>query len=276
MAMTSSPGTGTDAKGADGATDPNAKAALLRGLHRPGDPLLLPNVWDAASAGVVEQAGHPALATASAAIAAMLGYDDHEGAPVEAMLAAAERVVRAVRVPVTVDAEAGYGLPEQELAERLAGIGAVGCNIEDTDHATGGLRGAAEQAARIARLREAARVTGRDLVVNARVDVFVSGGDRSEEERGAEAVERGRRYLEAGADCVYPIDAPSESALAAVIEGVPGPVNANCLPGGPSLARLAEAGAARVSFGPIPFLLALDTLKEVAVRIADYGDPYSV
>ncbi|WP_017558779.1 isocitrate lyase/PEP mutase family protein [Nocardiopsis baichengensis] len=276
MAMTSSPGTSADARGADGATGLNAKAARLRGLHRPGDPLLLPNVWDAASAGVVEEAGHPALATASAAIAAMLGYDDHEGAPVEAMLAAAERVVRAVRVPVTVDAEAGYGLPEQELAERLAGIGAVGCSIEDTDHATGGLRGAAEQAVRIARLREAARRTGRDLVVNARVDVFVSGGDRSGEERVAEAVERGRRYLEAGADCVYPIAAPSESALAAVIEGVPGPVNANCLPGGASLARLAEAGAARVSFGPLPFLRALDTLKEVAVRIAEYGDPYSV
>lgn len=257
-------------------TGTSAGAATLRELHKPGDPLLLPNVWDAASATIVEEAGFPAVATASAAIAAMLGRPDHEGAPAGEMLDAAARVARAVRVPVSVDAEAGYGLPAEELVERLAGMGAAGFNIEDTDHAGGGMVGAAEQAERISRLREAARGSGRDLVINARVDVFVSGGEMAAQDRLTEAVERGRRYMDAGADCVYPILIPSEEALAALVEGVPGPVNANCMPGWSSLSRLAELGAARVSFGPVPFLRTLDTLKEVAGRIAEYGDPYSV
>ncbi|MDA2808973.1 isocitrate lyase/PEP mutase family protein [Nocardiopsis suaedae] len=258
------------------ATDTSTEAARLRDLHKPGDPLLLPNVWDAASASIVEEAGFPALATASAAIAAMLGHDDHEGAPAEEMLAAAGRVVRASGVPVSVDAEAGYGLPAEELVERLAGMGAAGFNIEDTDHRGGGMVGAAEQAARISRLREAARGSGRDLVVNARVDVFVSGGDMGGEDRLTEAVERGRRYMDAGADCVYPILIPSEKALATLVDGVPGPINANCMPGWSSLSRVAELGAARVSLGPVPYLRALDTLKEMAARVAEYGDPYAV
>ena len=251
-------------------------AETLRALHTPGDPLLLPNVWDAASATIVEEAGFPAVATASAAIAAMLGHPDHEGAPADEMLDAAGRVARAVRVPVSVDAEAGYGLPDEELVERLAGMGAAGFNIEDTDHRGGGMVGAAEQASRISRLREAARGAGHDLVINARVDVFVSSGDMGAEDRLTEAVERGRRYMDAGADCVYPILIPSEEALTALVEGVPGPINANCMPGWSSLSRVAELGAARVSLGPVPYLRALDTLKEVAARVADYGDPYAV
>jgi len=257
------------------ATPLNDQVRILRELHRPGTPLLLPNVWDAASATIVAEAGFPAVATASAAIAAMLGHPDHEGAPAEEMLAAAERVARAVEVPVTVDAEAGYGYSASELLDRLTAIGAAGCNLEDTDHRNGGLRGADDQAGSIGRLRDAARDTGRDLVINARVDVFTTGDDRDEESLVAEALDRGRRYLEAGADCVYPIMAASENTLAPLIKELPGPVNVNCFPGGPGLDRLAELGAARVSFGPMPYLAALDTLKAMAGRIAVHGDPYA-
>ncbi|GAA2404096.1 isocitrate lyase/phosphoenolpyruvate mutase family protein [Actinomadura vinacea] len=252
-------------------TDRNAKAARLRELHRPGEPLLLPNVWDAASAKIVEEAGHPAIATASAAIAAMLGLPDHEGAPAEEMFAAAARVIRAVEVPVTVDAEAGYGLPAAELVDRLAAIGAVGCNLEDTDHRTDELVEVSAQADRIAAVRDAATAAGVDLVVNARADVFVA----KVPDPVAEAVERGRRYLEAGADCIYPIMVSADEDIAALVKGIPGPINTNAFPG-VDIARLAELGVARVSFGPMPYLMALETLKGMANRLLAGEDPYDV
>ena len=119
--------------------DVKAQAVRLRELHHGEEMLVLPNVWDAASAEVVAEAGFPAIATTSAAIADMLGYPDGEGAPWPEMFAAAGRIARAVAVPVTVDAEAGYGLPPGELVDRLLEIGVVGCNLEDTDHRAGGL-----------------------------------------------------------------------------------------------------------------------------------------
>jgi 2-methylisocitrate lyase-like PEP mutase family enzyme len=242
-------------------TDHNEKAALLRELHRPGEPLILPNVWDAGSATVVQDAGFPALATASAAIAAMLGYPDHEGAPVEEMFAAASRVIRAVSVPVTVDAEAGYGLPPAELVERLVAIGAVGCNLEDTDHSSGALVPAARQAEYIAAVRAAAKANGTDLVINARADTFIAKSP----DPVAEAIERGRLYLEAGADCVYPIMASDEEHISALTKEIPGPVNANAISATPG--RLAELGVARVSYGPVPYLMALEALKSFATDL---------
>jgi 2-methylisocitrate lyase-like PEP mutase family enzyme len=244
--------------------DMTENAARLRDLHRPGDPLLLPNVWDAASAKTVEEAGFPALATASAAISAMLGYPDHEGAPVDEMLAAAGRVIRAASVPVTVDAEAGYGLPADELVERLLAIGAAGCNLEDTYGGT--LIEPENQAEYLAAVRAAA---GDALVINARADTFVRGlADPVEA-----AIARGRLYIDAGADCVYPIMAPADT-VKALVQGIPGPVNVNNLPGS-TLAGLAADGAARISFGPMPYLKALDTLKEFAGRVLRKEDPYA-
>src|SRR4051812_3882355 len=120
--------------------DLGAKCDLLRSLHVPGRPLVLPNAWDAATARAVVAAGVPVVATTSAGVAAAIGYDDHEGAPAAEMLAAAARIVRAVDVPVTVDAESGYGLDADELADVLSEVGAAGCNLEDTDHATGQVR----------------------------------------------------------------------------------------------------------------------------------------
>ena len=119
--------------------DLKAHAGRLRELHHAGEMLVLPNGWDAASAKIVAEAGFPVVATASAAISAMLGYPDGEGAPWQEMFAAAGRVARAVSVPVTVDAEAGYGMEPRELVDRLLEIGAVGCNLEDTDHRAGEL-----------------------------------------------------------------------------------------------------------------------------------------
>lgn len=239
-------------------------AAVLRDLHRPGEPLLLPNVWDAASATTVQELGFPALATASAAVSAMLGYPDHEGAPAAEMFAAAGRVIRAASVPVTVDAEAGYGLAPAELVERLLEIGAAGCNLEDTY--AGELAAPETQAEFIAAVRAAA---GDALVINARVDTFVA---KSPDPLDG-AIARGRLYFEAGADCVYPITAPMD-AVPALVKGLPGPVNANNFPGNP-LADLAAAGVARVSYGPMPYLQALDALKTFANRVKAGEDPYT-
>ncbi len=136
--------------------DLKAHADRLRELHHAGETLVLPNVWDAASAKIVAEAGFPVVATASAAISAMLGYPDGEGAPWQEMFAAAGRVARVVPVPVTVDAEAGYGMEPRELVDRLLEIGAVGCNLEDTDHRAGGLVDADANAERLAAIRAAA------------------------------------------------------------------------------------------------------------------------
>src|SRR5436190_23925255 len=126
--------------------DLESRCDLLRSLHLPGTPLVLPNAWDVASARAVAAAGFPVVATTSGGVAASLGYEDHHGAPAEEMFAAAGRIARGVDVPVTVDAEAGYGMEPAELVTALRGVGAAGCNLEDTDYSAGGLRDAGRQA----------------------------------------------------------------------------------------------------------------------------------
>src|SRR4051812_8911062 len=218
-------------------------ADALRALHHgrePGDPLVLPGPWDAASARVFADAGFPALATPSAGISASLGYQDGEGTPPDEMFAAIRRITRAVDVPVTADVEAGYGLPAGELVERLLEAGAAGCNLEDSDPATAALAEPARQADRLAAVRAAA---GSALVINARVDTYLRG-DRTP----AAAIERGRLYAAAGADCVYPILAPA-THLGILAEALGVPLNALCKPGTLSPRELGVLGADRVTFG---------------------------
>ncbi len=229
-------------------TDLKAHAVRLRELHG-GEMLVLPNVWDAASATVVAEAGFPAVATASNAIAAMLGHPDGEGAPWQEMFAAAERVAKAVSVPVTVDAEAGYGMQPRELVYRLLDIGAVGCNLEDSDHRAGGLADAGKHAEWLAAVRSAADDAGVPIVVNARVDAFLPSSRIAEPDRLAEAVRRGRLYRDAGADCIYPIGVRSKADIAALVAELPGPINGNTSDE-LDLATLRELGVARVSYGP--------------------------
>jgi 2-methylisocitrate lyase-like PEP mutase family enzyme len=229
-------------------TDLKAHAVRLRELHS-GEMLVLPNVWDAASATVVAEAGFPAVATASNAIAAMLGHPDGEGAPWQEMFAAAERVAKAVSVPVTVDAEAGYGMQPRELVYRLLDIGAVGCNLEDSDHRAGGLADAGKHAEWLAAVRSAADDAGVPIVVNARVDAFLPSSRIAEPDRLAEAVRRGRLYRDAGADCIYPIGVRSKADIAALVAELPGPINGNTSDE-LDLATLRELGVARVSYGP--------------------------
>src|SRR5436189_6430797 len=150
--------------------DLQAGCDLLRSLQRPGAPLLLPNAWDVATARAVVAAGFPVVATTSGGVAATLGYEDHEGAPGEEMLAAAARIARGVDVPVTVDAEAGYGMEPAELVAALRSAGAAGCNLEVSDYAAGSLRDVDRHAEWLTAVRHAASDQDYPLVINARVD----------------------------------------------------------------------------------------------------------
>ncbi|WP_329132432.1 isocitrate lyase/phosphoenolpyruvate mutase family protein [Streptomyces sp. NBC_01476] len=243
----------------DNAGDVNDKAAVLRALHQgraAEDPLVLPGPWDAASARVFADAGFAALATPSAGISAALGYPDGQGTPVAEMFAAVGRITRAVDVPVSADMEAGYGLPAKEFVERLLEAGAVGCNLEDSDPLSKRLNDPQRQADWLAEVRAAA---GAALVINARVDTYLRGEDRTT----ATAVERGRLYAAAGADCVYPILAPP-TQLAALAAGIGLPLNALCKPGGPAPRELGVMGATRITFGGGLHQQSLDTLTSLA------------
>jgi 2-methylisocitrate lyase-like PEP mutase family enzyme len=241
---------------------------LLRALHVAGDPLLLPNAWDAASAAAVVEAGFPAVATTSSGVAAALGYEDHEGAPADEMLAAATRIARVVDVPVTVDAEAGYGLEPAELVAALARVGAAGCNLEETDHATEALREPEEHAAWLRSVREAADADEYRLVINARIDVFLAAGPgAAQAELVPDAIRRAHAYLDAGADCVYPIGLWEEGALTTFLAEAGGPVNALALPRAPSVRRLAELGVARVSWGGLLHRRTIEQLGEALTAI---------
>jgi 2-methylisocitrate lyase-like PEP mutase family enzyme len=202
----------------------------------------------------VVAAGFPVVATTSVGVAAALGHEDH-GAPGDEMLAAAGRIAAAVEVPVTVDAEAGYGMEPAAFVSALRSLGAAGCNLEDTDHAAHDLRDPAAQAEWLAAVREAAAADGYPLVINARVDVFfgpflAGAGPGTQAALVPEAVRRANAYSEAGVDCVFPIALWEPDALRQFMSEVRGPVNVVPLPQSPSLAELAAAGVARVSWGP--------------------------
>jgi 2-methylisocitrate lyase-like PEP mutase family enzyme len=243
------------------------KAEELRRLHAAPEPLVLVNAWDAASARVVAAApGCRAIATASWSIAAAHGFPDGEAISREAMLAAVATVAGAVDLPVTADLERGYGDAGVTVAGAIE-AGAAGCNLEDST-GTGGLWPAEEHAAVVAAARAAGEVAGVPLVINARTDVFLEDGGGVEE-----AIERGRAYLEAGADCIFVPGVRDASTLEALVAGMGGPVSVFGMPGGPALAELARIGVARVSYGPGPMGVAMAALARAAETLLAGGDP---
>ena len=206
---------------------------------------MLPNAWDPPSARLLATLGFPVIATTSAGVAETIGYADGEQTPAAEMLAAVGRIADAVDVPVTADLEAGYGLPANELVAGLLGAGAIGLNIEDTDHGAGGttLVETRDHAARLEAIKEAGREVGVDVVLNARVDVYLRGGDE------AEGLARAEAYVEAGADSVYPIGLGDEEGIKRWVETIEAPINILARPGAPSLERLHELGVQRATFG---------------------------
>lgn len=229
-------------------------------------PLLLPNAWDAGSARVVADLGAEAVATTSGGLAWALGYPDGEQAPLDEVLAVVRRIVRVCPVPVSVDFEAGYGDSPQAVAASVAAVidtGAVGINLEDgIRHES--LRGIEDAAARVAAARQAADVAGIPLVINARVDTFIVGGDASREELVEETVTRAQAYLAAGADCIYPIALADPDTIAALCHRIDAPVNIGARAGLPGLDELGRLGVARVSVGTRLATLALGAARQAA------------
>ena len=238
------------------------RTALLKQLHAGPGMLVLPNAWDAASARVIEAAGFPALATTSAGVANALGYEDHQGAPASEMLEAAAHVTRAVSIPVTVDFEAGYGMSPAEIVEQLVAVGAAGFNFEDSDHDSNAAMLDAElQAERIAAIKTESARAGVDLVLNARVDVFIHR-QGTLQEQAAEGLRRARLYKDAGADCIYPILLADEAIIAEFVAAV------GLRPDGPlTLQTTAALGVRRISYAASLFRAALNTLEGLATDI---------
>jgi 2-methylisocitrate lyase-like PEP mutase family enzyme len=248
----------------DRAHDVAADAAVLRTLHKAGEPLMLANVWDPPSARLAQQVGLRAIATASAALAPVLGYEDHGKLPPDVAFLALARIAQATSLPVTADLEDGYGLAPDELVERMLAAGACGLNLEDSDHGARALVDPRRQTDRIAALRAAGRSQGVDVVVNARIDTLVHGGSIDD------LMSRAQRYLEAGADCVYPIFLADLAAIADV--AAIGRTNILWRPGGPRLREIAAAGAARISVGPTLFRLMLKRLEGAMAAFQRYDD----
>jgi 2-methylisocitrate lyase-like PEP mutase family enzyme len=225
------------------------------------------NVWDAASAAIVERAAYPALATTSAGIAFSLGYPDGEAIPAPEMLAQVRRIARAVSIPVTADLEAGYDDIEA-TANGLVAAGAVGLNLEDFKN--GAFVDLAVQAEKIRTIRRVGERLDVPVVINARTDVYLNpAGDLAT--RFDRTVERLEAYKSAGADCGFVPGLSDEDTIARLVRAVDLPLNILGGLGAPPVHRLQELGVARVSLGSGPMRATMGLMQRIAEEFRDAG-----
>lgn len=244
------------------------RAAALLALHQPGNPVILPTVWDAWSARLATDAGFAALTVGSHPVADSVGKPDNEGMSFDDLLGRVAQITAAVDVPVSVDIESGYGLPATRLIDGLLGVGAVGLNIEDTVHSEGKrLRSASEHAELVGALRAAADAAGVHVVVNARTDLFLRK-DGDESDRVERAVARLKEAAAAGADVLYPVGRHDPDTLRRLTSELPLPVNAIALPDQDDPASFGPLGVGRVSFGPFLQAALTARAKEILGRWA--------
>ena len=243
-------------------------------MHKAGPVVLLPNVWDAASARIVEEAAYPALATTSAGVAFAQGFPDGQKIPVERMISAIAVIVAAVNVPVTADVEAGYGQKPEDAARTARLVieaGAVGMNFEDAtgepDHPLTDLR---LQLERIRAIREVAQNLGIKLVLNARTDVYLAQvGDPAK--RYDESLRRLAAYRDAGADCVFVPGLSDAETTRRIVADLQCPVNILAAAGSLSVRELADLGVRRVSLGSGPMRATLGLLRQLAQEVQSRG-----
>lgn len=252
----------------------HAQATKLREMHRESTLLVLPNVWDAASARVLQQAGARAVATTSSGVAIALGYPDGERLSRDLLVATVDRIARAVTCPVSVDLEAGYGDTIEAVLETIQAVvaaGAAGINIEDSRHRPAPrLAEIAEQVELIQAIRQHADALGVPLVINARTDVYLSDAIPPER-RLEEAVRRANAYHAAGADCLYPILASDAATIAELVRGITGPINVLASARTPTIPELARLGVRRVTFGGGLLRAVLGSLDRIAHELLDAG-----
>ncbi len=228
------------------------KAEELRKLHGGPRVLVLPNAWDVASARVLEELGFPAIATTSAGVVFALGCPDGQRLSRDEMLEVVARIARSVRVPVTADMEAGYGITPKDMAETANAVvaaGAVGLNLEDVTGETESSQVNTElQAEKIQTIREVSASRAVSLVINARTDIYLMpiGPEATRFER---TVERLRAYRAAGADCVFAPGVKERDLIEKLVKAVAAPMNILVTPGCPSIPELQKIGVARASVG---------------------------
>jgi 2-methylisocitrate lyase-like PEP mutase family enzyme len=248
-------------------------AEQLRALHRTPPMLVLPNAWDAASARLIVAEGFPAIATTSAGVAAALGYPDGGVVPSNEMIEAIARIARTVKVPVTADIEHAYAASPGAVADvvlRVIAAGAVGINLEDCVPGATDLEPLALQIDKIKSILKASTKAGVRVVINARTDGFLRGFGAPDTRLGV-AIERGRAFPEAGADCVFVPGVRDAATIAALVKGIGGPINILATEGAPSLPELEKLGVARVSLGSGPMRATLGLLRDIARELKTTG-----
>lgn len=250
------------------------RAAHFRQFHHGVPLLVLPNVWDAASARIVEQAGFRAVATTSSGVATALGYRDGQQISRDMLIDALARITRVVKCPVTADIEAGYGNSIEEVLQTVKAViatGVVGINIEDSlIHQEKALADLSYQVELIKVLRELATSMDVPFVINARVDVFLLAIGEPES-RFEYAVRRANAYLQAGADCIYPIGILDSMTIANLVKAIKGPINILGGPPQPTLLQLAQLGVARVSLAGGLMRSALGHVRTIARELLEHG-----
>lgn len=246
----------------------SAKFQEFARLHVRGDPVVLYNCWDAGSAAAAERAGAKAVATGSAPVATALGYKDGQDVPIDVALESARRICAATSLPVSIDFEGGYATaPDQVAANvvRLKDTGAIGCNFEDQIIGGEGLHPIAFQVERIAAIRVA---VGAEMFLNARTDLFLKAPrDTHDAAMLDEAIDRAKAFADAGASGFFAPGLVDPTLIERLCAAVALPVNIIALPGAPDRAALANAGVARISYGPLPYKAALAAFED-GVRAA--------
>lgn len=229
--------------------------------------MVLLNIWDPGSAKAVAAGGARAIGTSSWSVAAANGYGDGEQVPLDFVIDNLTRIVRAIELPVTVDLESGYGKSADQVGStvlRTIEAGAIGCNIEDSFPETGKLRDTDEQAVRLLSARRTAEAFGIGYFINARTDVFFqTSADRHDEAMVGEALERARAYADAGASGLFAPGLVDPVLIARLAKASPLPLNIMASEKTPALAILADAGVARISHGPGPYLAAMRALGAI-------------
>lgn len=243
-------------------------AHAFAALHIPGTPLALCNIWDAGSAKAVADAGAPALATGSWAVARAQGFVDGQDMPLDLVLDLLGRITKSTDLPVSLDFEGGYSIDNAELAANTARVitaGAIGVNFEDQVVGGDGLVPMTEQSARIKAMRAQADSDSIPLFINARTDVFFKGAKpETHADLLPEAIARGQAYEQAGASGLFVPGLQDPDLITQLCKQVALPVNIMAQAGGPDVASLAECGVARVSHGPGPYLEAMKTVYRQA------------
>jgi 2-methylisocitrate lyase-like PEP mutase family enzyme len=250
------------------------KAEEFRSLHHAKKMLVLPNAWDVPSARVFEDAGFPAVATSSAALAVSAGYPDGEKIGKEELFSVVKKIAGVLSVPLSVDIESGLGATIDSLTDtirRVVEVGAVGINIEDiSDFEKKTLLPVEKQVERIRAVRRASDSLGIPLLINARTDAYrFRTGDESAALE--ETIRRERAYEAAGADCLYPIGLTGRESIVTFIKAVNKPMNIMARKGLPAITELQEMGVKRLSLGPGPMYATMGLLRKIGQELKEKG-----